>query len=151
MARMVATLATAVKRVYLLPSHFKGIEKRLPRWQLCPACCDEKGYEMSGHSSARQPTHYMREWRRARGVSLRRMAELIPYNKASLSRVENGLQPYHEEMLLGYARVCGCQPGDLLSRRPGSAEELWTILGDCSEDQLSRILSVTRILVEQNP
>jgi transcriptional regulator with XRE-family HTH domain len=93
-------------------------------------------------------THYLREWREARGLTLGQMSARIPFHKSTLSRIEAGLRQYNQAILEAYAVVLGCQPGALISRPPGGPEELWTILGDCDEQELTRITAMTKILLE---
>jgi transcriptional regulator with XRE-family HTH domain len=94
--------------------------------------------------------HYMRQWREARGLSLGEMQRMIPFSKSTMSRIENGLRPYYQDILEAYARVIGCQPGDLVNRPPGGPEELWTILSDCDSHTLAQILSITKVLIKQS-
>jgi transcriptional regulator with XRE-family HTH domain len=105
---------------------------------------------MGEETASRRRPHYLKEWREARGLTLGQVARRMPYNKSSLSRIENGLQEYKEEILLGYARLCGCQPGDLINRPPGGPDELWSILGDASNDELNQILGAAKILTQNN-
>lgn len=97
----------------------------------------------------RRLPHYIKEWREARGLSLTHMARMVPYGKSSMSRIENGLQDYTQEFLEAYAVVIGCQPGDLINRRPGGVEELWAILGECDEVMLRQLLAITKTLTKK--
>ena len=93
--------------------------------------------------------HFIREWREARGLSLGQMERFVPYTKSAMSRVENGLRPYYQEFLEAYARVIGCQPGDLINRPPGGVDELFTILPELDRDAQRAVLAVTKQLIKK--
>jgi transcriptional regulator with XRE-family HTH domain len=76
--------------------------------------------------TARRP-HFLREWRKYRGLSLERLADRIETTKASISRIENGKQPYSQEFLEKAAEALMCEPGDLLMRNPLDTEAPWSI------------------------
>lgn len=69
---------------------------------------------------------YLREWRRFRGLTqdqaVDRLAVLddphVPITAASLSRLENGKQPYSQRSLEALAQVYDCEPDELLGRDP---------------------------------
>lgn len=92
--------------------------------------------------------HFMRQWREARGLSLTQMAALIPFGKSTMSRVETGKIPYHQDILEAYARVIGCSAADLIGRAPGSADELFAVLGECTTAQIRQITAIAKIMVE---
>ena len=96
------------------------------------------------------PAHYIREWREARGLSLKHMAAMTPYDKSSISRIENGVRGYTQAFLEAVAYVIGCQPGDLVNRPPSGAEELWTLLGECDEQKLRQLLAIAKELQKHN-
>jgi transcriptional regulator with XRE-family HTH domain len=73
---------------------------------------------------------FLREWREARGLTQARLLERIrerepTFSDATLSRLENGKQPYTQPVLETLAWALGCEPQDLIMRRPDS--EIWTI------------------------
>ena len=64
---------------------------------------------------------YLRQWRRARGVTQAEIAAALGVNKSSISRIECGTRQYSRSTLEGYAVELECQPGDLISREPPSS------------------------------
>ena len=70
---------------------------------------------------------YIRQWREHRGLSLERLADRLGTTKASLSRIERGLQPYSQPMLEALAAALMCEPADLLMRDPTDPEGIWSI------------------------
>lgn len=95
------------------------------------------------------PSNYMRAWREDRGLSLSQMAVRTGIHKSTMSRMESGKTPYHRDILEGYARVLDCHPADLISRRPGVAEDLFRILHQCGADELLSLEVVAKELFEQ--
>lgn len=69
---------------------------------------------------------FLREWRAYRGLTqdqvVDRLAILddphVPTTAASLSRLENGKQPYSQRSLEALAQVYECDPDELLGRDP---------------------------------
>lgn len=73
-----------------------------------------------------RPT-YLLAWRRRSGLTqaqlVARLAAFedpaLPRTTASLSRLENGKQPYSERILNALADIYGCEPWELIGRDPG--------------------------------
>jgi len=69
---------------------------------------------------------YIREWRKKRGLSLRRLADRLEQSPggellvshASISRIEQGLQPYSQPILEAIAEALGVSPVMLLEVNP---------------------------------
>ncbi len=69
---------------------------------------------------------YLKEWRKKAGktqaqvVSALEMLDdpMLPTTEASLSRLENGKQPYSERVLLALADIYDCEPWELIGRHP---------------------------------
>ena len=70
-----------------------------------------KGFENLGAT-------YIKEWRRAAGMTLEALGAEIGMTHASLSRIEARKQPYSQGILEAIADVFGCKPEDLLSGPP---------------------------------
>lgn len=88
----------------------------------------------------------MRAWREARGISLDKMVELVGLSKPSLSRIENNITPYYQDVLEVYAEVLQCSTGDLLMRAPTAPESLWEVWDKIREDSRPQALAVLRAL-----
>jgi len=65
--------------------------------------------------------HFLRHWREDRGLSQDQVAEAIGISKASVSRVENGITPYTQDVLEAYAVPAPGSPSKLLTREPAWA------------------------------
>ena len=69
---------------------------------------------------------YLREWRKKLHLTQKRVVErlsfyddpLLPQTEASLSRLENGKQPYSQRILEALSDIYDCEPHELLGRNP---------------------------------
>lgn len=89
---------------------------------------------MSNRAKSSEPRkpHYLRLWREYRGLTLPQMeAATLPdkISKATLSRIERGLQPYSQDTLEICARVLDVEPGFLLLCPP-TDPRLWLAIDD---------------------
>lgn len=69
--------------------------------------------------------HYLKEWRKKRGLSLRKLADRMEIepgvplmSHANIGRIENFEQPYSQELLEAAAEALECSVSDLLSVNP---------------------------------
>lgn len=76
---------------------------------------------------------FIREWRLFRKLSQDRLVERVRdrlegFSKSTLSRLENGKQPYTQPILEALSWALGCEPEDLLIRNPMDVDAIWSIL-----------------------
>ncbi|WP_412545791.1 helix-turn-helix domain-containing protein [Maricaulis sp. MIT060901] len=87
---------------------------------------------------------FIREWRKHRERSQEWLADAIGITTASLSRIENGKQPYNQRQLEQIAEALECTPADLLSVEPEApaAEvfNIWSRISAEKRDQARQIL-----------
>lgn len=87
--------------------------------------------------------HYVREWRKFRGLTQEQLAERTPFTAGAISQLETGRTRYTQEMLEALAFALDCRPGDLLNRDPnkeGAVVDLFDGLSD--EDRRRAILMI---------
>lgn len=95
---------------------------------------------------------YLKEWRKHRGYTQDQVVgylaalgdPLVPSTGASLSRLENGHQPYSQRVLEALADFYNTEPGYLLDRNPlkeGELIDLVAILTEKQKAQASAILN----------
>lgn len=65
-----------------------------------------------------RPRHFIREWRKFRGLTQERLAERVDVTAGAISQLENGIVSYTQPTLEALAYALQCEPGDLLSRDP---------------------------------
>ena len=93
---------------------------------------------------------YIRAWREFRQLSQDRLVERVreyvdSFSKASLSRIERGLQPYTQETLEALAVALQCEPADLIMRDPTNS--VWSImdtLKNLPEEQQHQIEEIVK-------
>jgi transcriptional regulator with XRE-family HTH domain len=74
----------------------------------------------------KQP-HFIREWRKFRGLTQEQLAERIGISRPQLSKVEKGARKYDQAFLEAAAEELRCAVADLLVRDPTSPEAIWSI------------------------
>ena len=90
---------------------------------------------------------FIRQWREHRGLSLERLADRLGTTKASLSRIERGLQPYSQPILEALAEALMCDPADLLMRNPTDPEGIWSIWDSIPVRERPRAVAVLRAMM----
>lgn len=90
---------------------------------------------------------YLKEWRKASGKTQEQVVTLLvgmgdeqlPRTEASLSRLENGKQPYSERILLALADIYACEPWELIGRNPTKAGEVVDMVRLLDEREQERV------------
>lgn len=78
--------------------------------------------------------HYVREWRKFRGLTQERLAERTPFTTGAISQLETGRTKYTQDMLEALAEALQCTPADLLMRDPLREGAVWSL-----EDHLKQV------------
>lgn len=98
-----------------------------------------------------KPRHFIREWRKKRGLTLEQLAGRLEVATSSISQLENGKQGYSQPMLEAIADALGCQPADLLMRDPSREDAIWSIesqLKTASPEKRNAILAVVETMLK---
>jgi transcriptional regulator with XRE-family HTH domain len=77
---------------------------------------------MDGH-----PRHFIKEWRKHRGLTQEQLAERIGIARSYLTKIERGDRRYDQPFLEAAADALRCEPADLITRDPTAAESIWSI------------------------
>lgn len=72
--------------------------------------------------------HFIREWRKFRGLTQDQVAARIEKSRENYSKIERGLVPYSQDVLEPLADALSCDPGDLLNRDPFKEGEVVDLL-----------------------
>ena len=67
---------------------------------------------------------YLREWRKAKGLTLTQLGRLAGVDHGNLSKLERGIFPYSQAVLEKLADALGVSPAMLLSFSPSEAAEI---------------------------
>lgn len=98
--------------------------------------------------------HYIRSWRKHRGLTLKQLAErlesepgeeLISY--ASLSRIERGSQPYSQPILEAIATALDVLPAELLQVDPsqeGDVVDVVHMMQRADDDKRGMVMAMIR-------
>lgn len=98
-------------------------------------------------SEANRRRTFIAQWRKYRGLSQEALAERLETTKASISRIETGLQPYSQDFLEAVAYQLQCEPVDLLIRDPSDPDGIWSIWDHAKPGEKKQIVEVSRVIV----
>lgn len=73
------------------------------------------------------PGHYIRQWRKYRGYTQERLAEMIGASHGAISQLETGRIAYTQAMLEALADALGTEPGTLLYVDPTQTNAMWSL------------------------
>ena len=94
---------------------------------------------------AKKP-HYIREWRKHRGLTQDQLAERIGIARSYLTKIETGKRRYDQPLLEAAAYALRCEPGDLITRDPTDPEGIWSIWDQLKPPERVRAIAVLRAL-----
>ena len=86
--------------------------------------------------------HFIRSWRKHRGLTLEQLAERIGMTHQNLGKIERGKVPYNQALLELLAEELRCAPADLIMRDPSQPHPMWSIwdtLAPVQRDQVAAI------------
>lgn len=101
------------------------------------------------------PGPYLKERRKHRRLTQDQVIDrlvmlddpLLPATAASLSRLENGKQPYGQRILEALADIYQCEPDHLIGRNPfkeGEIIDLWSVLTEQQRRQAAAVIEALR-------
>jgi transcriptional regulator with XRE-family HTH domain len=93
--------------------------------------------------------HFIREWRKHRGLTQEKLADRIGTTKASISRIETGEQPYTQDFLEAAADALMAEPGSLVMRNPLDPDGPWSVWDDLPPAQRKQALRLLRALRDE--
>lgn len=71
--------------------------------------------------------HFIRSWRRHRGLTQEQLSERIGYDRSYLSKIEHFKKRYDELFLEAVAEALNCTAADLIMRDPSQPNSIWSI------------------------
>jgi len=90
--------------------------------------------------------HFIREWRKYRGLTLEQVAAQIGMSHQNLGKIERGLVPYNQGLLEALAENLRCEPAELIIRAPLDTEVLWLIMNQLSPLQREQVTEIARTI-----
>lgn len=93
--------------------------------------------------------HFIKEWREYRGLTQDQLAERLVMSKASLSRIENYLQPYTQDFLEACAAALLTEPASLIMRNPADQDSMWSIWEQAKPGERRAIENAARLTLRK--
>ena len=94
---------------------------------------------------ARQP-HYIKEWRKYRGLTQEQLAERIGIARSYLTKIERGTRRYDQPFLEAAADALRCEPGDIIMRDPTEQDGIWSIWDTLNPLERQQAVAVIRAI-----
>ncbi len=94
---------------------------------------------------AKKP-HYIREWRKHRGLTQEQLAERIGIARSYLTKIERGSRRYDQPFLEAAAEALRCEVGDIIMRDPTDPEGIWSVWETLPEPQRLQAVAVIKAL-----
>lgn len=92
------------------------------------------------------PRHFIKEWRKHRGLTQEQLAERIGIARSYLTKIERGDRRYDQPFLEHAAYALRCEPGDLIVRDPTTTENIWSVWEKLTPPQRVQALAVIKAL-----
>lgn len=104
----------------------------------------------------RPKEHFILEWREFRNLTQEQLSERLReaqgllITRASLSRIERGLQPYSEPILKALAaELTGGDKASLLIRNPADPEGIWSVWDQAMPGERRLIVELAKTLIKK--
>lgn len=100
------------------------------------------------HKKVGRGHHFISQWREYRGLTQEQLAERLDTSKATISRIENFIQPYSQDFLEACAIALQTDAASLIMRDPTDSEGLWSIWDQAKPGQRLQIVEVAKTLMK---
>lgn len=91
--------------------------------------------------------HYIKEWRKHRGMTQAQLAQAMSISRPYLTMIERGDRRYDQTFLEAASTVLECTPADLISREPNKTESIAKLLEPLDDQERNRIEAAIRALL----
>ncbi|MCS3692033.1 transcriptional regulator with XRE-family HTH domain [Bradyrhizobium elkanii] len=91
---------------------------------------------------------FFKEWRTFRGLSQEQLAGRLETSVASISRIENGTQPYTQDVLEALADALMTDPASLLMRNPEDPEAIWSLWERAKPGERQMIVDIAKTVTK---
>jgi transcriptional regulator with XRE-family HTH domain len=92
------------------------------------------------------PRHFIRQWRKHRGLTQERLAERIGIARSYLTKIERGDRRYDQPFLEAASDALRCEPADLIMRDPTATASIWSIWEQLSPTERVQAEAVIRAI-----
>lgn len=97
-------------------------------------------------SKERRQRWHLKAWRKHRGYTQERLAEMIGTSKGYVSDLEKGNRRYNQELLEALAEALSCEPADLIMRDPSESEAIWSIWDSLGQPQRVQLVEIAKTI-----
>jgi transcriptional regulator with XRE-family HTH domain len=89
---------------------------------------------------------YLKEWRKHRGYTQDRLAEMTGLSKPFISQLERGDRGFTQDTLELLATVLRCDVADLLIRNPADPEGIWSVWDQLRPVEKSQVVEIAKTI-----
>ena len=97
----------------------------------------------------KKPRHFLREWRKHRGLTQETLAERMGVVRSYISHVENGKRRYDQYFLEAAADALQCTPADIIMRDPTRPGALWSIWDQIPAEKQAIVMDMVEGLIKK--
>jgi transcriptional regulator with XRE-family HTH domain len=90
---------------------------------------------------------FIKQWRIFRDLSQEALGERLGTSGGSISRIENGQQPYTQDTLEALAEALMTDPASLLMRNPTDEDAIWSVWESAKEGDRRKIVDIAKTIV----
>lgn len=91
-------------------------------------------------------SHYIKEWRKHRGLTQVQLAERIGIDKSYLSKIESGARRYDQFFLEAASEALRCEPADLIIRDPSEPDGIWSVWDQLAPTQKVQVVEMAKVI-----
>jgi transcriptional regulator with XRE-family HTH domain len=92
--------------------------------------------------------HYIKEWRRYRGLTQEQLASRLDVDRTTVSKIEGAKQEYSQGFLEAAADALRCDPADLIMRDPTQPSAIWSIWDSIPEAERPKAIAILSTLAD---
>lgn len=92
--------------------------------------------------------HYIKEWRRYRGLTQEQLAARLEVDRTTVSKIEGGKQEYSQGFLEATAQALRCEPADLIMRNPTQPSAIWSIWDSIPDAEKPKAIAILSTLAD---
>jgi transcriptional regulator with XRE-family HTH domain len=90
--------------------------------------------------------HFIREWRKHRGLTQEKLAERIGVDRTLITHIEKGRRDPDLTFLEIAAEILQCAPADLIIRDPSQPDGIWSIWDTLKPAQQTQLVEIGKTL-----
>lgn len=90
--------------------------------------------------------HFIKQWRKHRGLTQDQLAERIGIDRAYLSKIESGKRRYDQPFLEAAAEVLQCDTADLIIRDPTDPDGIWSVWDTLKPVERAQVVEIAKTI-----